>query len=43
MLRMPGWYRRHAFIECGPFAPYRLDRHSIFMMLDLSAPLSSAP
>src|SRR5262249_26109775 len=24
-------YRRHGFIECGPFAHYRLDRNSIFM------------
>jgi len=36
-------YKRHGFIECGPFAHYRLDRNSIFMTLDLSAPISLAP
>jgi putative acetyltransferase len=36
-------YKRHGFMECEPFAHYRLDRNSIFMTLDLSAPLSSAP
>lgn len=29
-------YARHGFVECGPFADYRLDPHSVFMTLDLS-------
>ena len=28
-------YRRHGFVECGPFGPYRLDRNSRFMTLEL--------
>src|SRR5262245_50132147 len=36
-------YKRHGFIECGPFAHYWPDRSSVFMTLDLSTPLSSAP
>lgn len=24
-------YARHGFVECGPFADYRLDPHSVFM------------
>jgi putative acetyltransferase len=31
-------YKRYGFMECGPFADYRLDRNSIFMTLDLSRP-----
>ena len=31
-------YKRHGFIECGPFAHHKPDRNSIFMTLDLSAP-----
>lgn len=28
-------YRRHGFVECGPFAGYVPDRNSIFMSLEL--------
>lgn len=28
-------YRKHGFIDCEPFANYRLDPNSVFMMLDL--------
>ena len=28
-------YRRHGFVECGPFAEYVLDPNSVFMSLDL--------
>jgi putative acetyltransferase len=28
-------YRRHGFVECGPFADYKLDPNSVFMSLDL--------
>ena len=28
-------YRRHGFVECGPFADYVPDRNSIFMSLEL--------
>lgn len=31
-------YKRHGFVECGPFADYRPDPNSIFMTLDLPAP-----
>ncbi len=30
-------YRSHGFIECPPFADYRLDPHSVFMTLHLGA------
>jgi putative acetyltransferase len=29
-------YRHHGFVECGPFADYKLDPNSVFMSLDLS-------
>jgi putative acetyltransferase len=29
-------YQRYGFVECGPFADYTLDPHSIFMTLDLA-------
>jgi putative acetyltransferase len=29
------FYRRHGFVECGPFADYKLDPNSLFMSLDL--------
>ena len=28
-------YSHHGFVECGPFADYKLDPHSIFMSLEL--------
>jgi putative acetyltransferase len=28
-------YRKHGFVECGPFGTYRLDPNSVFMTLDL--------
>jgi len=28
-------YRRHGFVECGPFADYVIDPHSTFMTLVL--------
>ncbi len=28
-------YRRHGFVECGPFADYRLDPNSLFMTREL--------
>jgi putative acetyltransferase len=31
------FYRRHGFVECGPFADYVLDPNSVFMTLDLRA------
>jgi putative acetyltransferase len=31
-------YRRHGFIECGPFGKYVADVNSIFMTLELPAP-----
>ncbi len=30
-------YRRHGFVECGPFPPYVLDPNSVFMTLELRA------
>ncbi|HWZ62498.1 MAG TPA: GNAT family N-acetyltransferase [Steroidobacteraceae bacterium] len=33
-------YRRHGFRECAPFADYRPDRNSVFMTLELRAPLT---
>lgn len=32
-----GLYAAAGFTECGPFADYRLDPHSLFMTLDLQA------
>lgn len=29
-------YRAHGFVECGPFANYRLDPNSVFMMKPLN-------
>jgi putative acetyltransferase len=29
-------YRRHGFVECAPFADYRLDPNSVFMTLSLA-------
>lgn len=29
-------YRRHGFVECGPFGDYDPDRNSVFMTLDLA-------
>lgn len=36
---VPAWrlYERHGFVRCGPFADYRQDPHSVFMMLELDA------
>ena len=31
------FYRRHGFVDCPPFAPYRPDPHSAFLTLDLGA------
>jgi putative acetyltransferase len=31
------FYGRHGFVECPPFAEYKPDPNSVFMMLDLSA------
>jgi putative acetyltransferase len=31
-------YRSHGFVECPPFADYRLDPNSVFMSLDLKEP-----
>ncbi|MGP3372649.1 GNAT family N-acetyltransferase, partial [Escherichia coli] len=28
-------YTKHDFIECGPFADYKLDPHSVFMTRSL--------
>lgn len=28
-------YARHGFVECGPFADYRLDPNSVYMTLEL--------
>lgn len=33
-------YRRHGFRECAPFAGYRPDPNSVFMTLELGAPLT---
>jgi len=30
-------YARFGLEDCGPFGTYRLDPHSVFMTLDLSA------
>jgi len=30
-------YRRHGFVECGPFGEYREDSNSVYMTLDLGA------
>ncbi|MGY4859594.1 GNAT family N-acetyltransferase [Cryobacterium sp. AP23] len=30
-------YARHGFVDCPPFADYRLDPHSVFMTLALNA------
>lgn len=30
-------YRRHGFVECGPYADYRLDPNSVYMTLLLDA------
>lgn len=30
-----GLYARHGFVECGPFADYRVDPHSVFMTREL--------
>ena len=32
------FYRRHGFVDCPPFGPYRPDPDSAFMTLDLLAP-----
>lgn len=32
-------YRRHGFVECGPFADYAPDSNSVFLSLDLSGRL----
>ncbi|HEY6458365.1 MAG TPA: hypothetical protein VIY90_24055 [Steroidobacteraceae bacterium] len=29
------FYRRHGFVDCAPFADYRLDPNSVFMTLAL--------
>jgi putative acetyltransferase len=29
-------YESAGFLKCGPFADYKLDQHSVFMMLDLT-------
>jgi len=34
------FYRRWGFRECGPFADYRPDPNSVFMTLELGAPLN---
>ncbi|MGA7203732.1 MAG: GNAT family N-acetyltransferase [Specibacter sp.] len=36
-------YSRHGFVECGPFADYVLDPHSIFMSLDLDGGVAAQP
>lgn len=30
------FYRRHGFVECGPFADYKADSNSVFMTRVLS-------
>jgi putative acetyltransferase len=39
------FYRRHGFVECGPFADYVLDPNSVFMTLELRAesPSTASP
>lgn len=29
-------YRKHGFVECPPFATYRVDRNSLYLTLDLT-------
>lgn len=32
------FYRRHGFVDCPPFGPYRPDPNSAFLTLDLTVP-----